>query len=65
MRNTLDKRKAMCYNIIGRDAEGKNGRAVKCGCGKLIAVQRDGRLYVKCRGCGAEVEIEYSEPRAE
>jgi hypothetical protein len=30
---------------------------VKCSCGKLIAVERDGKIYIKCKGCKHEVEI--------
>ena len=30
---------------------------VKCDCGKLIARERDGVLYVWCKRCGKEVAI--------
>lgn len=31
--------------------------AIKCDCGKLIAVERDGRIFVWCKQCRKEVEI--------
>lgn len=30
---------------------------IKCTCGKLIAIVRDGKVYIKCKGCKHEVEI--------
>lgn len=30
---------------------------IHCSCGKLIAKERDGKIYVMCRGCKHEVEI--------
>ncbi len=32
-------------------------RDIRCVCGKLLAVERDGKLYLKCRGCRHEHEI--------
>lgn len=32
-------------------------KKVSCSCGKLIAVERDGKIYVKCRGCKHEVLV--------
>lgn len=32
-------------------------REIRCTCGKLLAVERDGKLYLKCRGCRNEQEI--------
>lgn len=41
------------------------GRPIKCKCGKLIAYERDGAVYVQCRGCKHEHKIEIAkEPRA-
>ena len=34
-----------------------NGEALQCPCGKLIAYIREGKIYVKCRGCGREIEV--------
>ena len=34
-----------------------NGEALQCQCGKLIAYIREGKIYVKCRGCGREIEV--------
>lgn len=31
---------------------------VECECGKLLGKWRDGKLYVKCRNCDKEIEIE-------
>lgn len=33
------------------------GNHIKCDCGKLIAVERNGRIYVYCRHCKREVEV--------
>jgi ribosomal protein L36 len=33
-------------------------KPVKCSCGKLIAIERNGRLYVFCKKCRREVELE-------
>jgi len=30
---------------------------VRCHCYKLIAKRREGKICVKCRGCGHEVEV--------
>ena len=30
---------------------------IKCECGKLIAIVRNGKVYIKCKGCKHEVEI--------
>ena len=30
---------------------------IKCSCGKLIAKERDGRIFVWCKSCHKEVEI--------
>ena len=35
---------------------------VKCDCGKLIARERDGVLYVWCKRCGKEVAIKKELP---
>ncbi len=37
---------------------------IKCPCGKLIAKERDGKIYVWCKHCKKEVElkIEKREP---
>lgn len=32
-------------------------KKVNCSCGKLIAVERDGKIYIKCRGCKHEVLV--------
>jgi ribosomal protein L36 len=40
---------------------------VKCHCGKLLAIQRNGKIYVYCKRCKTETEIpviSYKEPRA-
>ena len=30
---------------------------IKCSCGKLIARERDGKIFVWCKSCHKEVEI--------
>ena len=37
--------------------EKNGGKAIKCACGKIIAVERGGKIYIKCRGCKHEFEI--------
>lgn len=34
-----------------------NNGEMRCDCGKLIAVERNGRIFVKCRCCGRQVEV--------
>ena len=33
------------------------GVPVKCDCGKLIAYERNGKIYVKCKRCHREIEV--------
>lgn len=41
-----------------------NGAPVTCDCGKLIAIERNGKIYVKCRRCKREIEVSKArEPR--
>ena len=37
--------------------EKEKGTPIRCECGKLIAIRRNGKLYIRCRGCKREVEI--------
>lgn len=30
---------------------------VKCDCGKLLAVEKDGKIYIKCKGCKKQIDI--------
>lgn len=32
-------------------------KPIRCDCGKLIAIERDGKVYIKCRGCKREFEL--------
>lgn len=32
-------------------------RPIKCSCGKLIAKERDGKIYLWCKNCHKEVEL--------
>lgn len=34
-----------------------NEKPIKCSCGKLVAKERDGKIYVWCKGCRKEVEL--------
>lgn len=43
--------------------QARKGKPVSCICGKLIAIERDGRIYVQCKRCKREVEIIKEEPR--
>ena len=33
------------------------GHPVRCDCGKLIAYERDGAIYVMCKRCKREVRV--------
>lgn len=39
-----------------------SGTPVLCDCGKLIAIERNGRIFVKCKRCKREIEV-LREPR--
>lgn len=41
------------------------GTPVKCDCGKLIAYEREGRIFVLCKRCKREIEVARSEPRTQ
>lgn len=41
-----------CHNI-GYN----NNEPVKCDCGRMVAVIRDGNIYVKCRRCKREIKV--------
>lgn len=32
---------------------------IKCSCGKLIAKERGGKIYLWCKSCRREVELEF------
>ena len=32
-------------------------KPIKCSCGKLIAKERDGKIYLWCKNCRREVEL--------
>ena len=40
-----------------------NGNPIKCDCGKLVAVERGGKIYVRCHGCKREVEVGKAEKK--
>ena len=33
-------------------------KPIRCTCGKLIGLMRNGKIYIKCKGCKREVELE-------
>jgi len=35
----------------------KCGKPITCTCGKMIAVERYGKIYVKCNRCKREIEV--------
>ena len=53
----LDKPNILWYNKYSSNNADEKCRALRCGCGKLIAFRRDGDVYIKCRGCGHEVKL--------
>lgn len=44
--------------------QNKSGRPIRCDCGKLIAFERQGKVYIKCKGCKREFLLPLPEPRA-
>ena len=40
----------------------EKGTPVRCDCGKLVAIERDGIIYVLCKRCNRQVPL-YREPR--
>ena len=36
-------------------------KPVKCTCGKVIAYQKNGVIYIKCRGCKREIAVARAE----
>lgn len=41
----------------------KQNKDIRCACGKLVAIEKNGVIYVYCKGCKRQVPI-YREPRA-
>ena len=39
------------------DVKYNKGVPVKCECGKTIGFIKNGKLYIKCRGCNRQVDI--------
>lgn len=33
------------------------GKPIKCTCGKLLAIEKDGKLFVYCKSCKRQIEI--------
>ena len=33
------------------------GMPIRCECGKVIGMLKDGKIYIKCRGCNHQVDI--------
>lgn len=40
-------------------------RGIRCCCGKLVAIERDGKIFVQCKNCKKQVELKVNktEPR--
>ena len=49
------------------DKQNNRGTPIRCECGKLIAFYRQGKVYIKCKGCKREIEIrvESQEPKSQ
>lgn len=42
-----------------------DGMPIKCECGKMVALEKDGRIYVMCKNCKKQIDIsKLLEPRA-
>lgn len=44
--------------------QNKKGRPINCNCGKLVAVEYNGRVFVYCKRCRQQIEVRITEPRA-
>jgi hypothetical protein len=42
-----------------------NGSPISCDCGKIVAFERNGRIYVKCHRCHREIEVATRESRGQ
>lgn len=40
-------------------------KPIRCDCGKLIAKERDGKIYLFCKMCKKEVELKVVRERSE
>jgi phage FluMu protein Com len=38
-------------------------KPIRCECGKVLAVMRNGKIYIKCKGCKRQVELEIIEEK--
>lgn len=48
--------------------QNKDGIPIRCDCGKLIAMCRQGKVYIKCKGCKREIElnvVQSQEPKSQ
>ncbi len=36
-----------------------NGEPLNCECGKLYAIKRNGKIYIKCKRCSREIEVRF------
>ena len=51
-------------DIMESRKQNTESRQLKCHCGKLVAIVRDGTVYVYCKGCKRQVAVCKTEPRA-
>ena len=47
------------------DEKLNKGTPVNCDCGKLIAFERNGKIFVQCKRCKREIEVARLEPRTQ
>lgn len=40
-----------------------NEREIRCDCGKLLAIERDGKVYIQCHRCKNEILIGLALPQ--
>ena len=43
--------------------QNKRGIPITCDCGKNVAFERDGKIYVRCYRCHREIEVTKTESR--
>lgn len=41
-----------------------SGEPVRCECGKIVAMRRNGKIYIMCKSCKRQIPIVELEPRA-
>lgn len=43
----------------GKEEGGIRERAIHCDCGKLLAIERGGKVFVYCRRCKRQIPVDF------